>query len=69
LAKSDGNGKNGHSEEAKPNLDGTIGVSLLIGFLFMFVVDQLAKLTHNRTKSLSTLGLVIHAFGKKDFFL
>ena len=45
------------------NLEGPIGVSLLVGFLFMFVVDQLAKMTHSRNKSLSTLGLVIHAFG------
>jgi hypothetical protein len=55
-------GRNTESETGR-NLDGPIGVSLLVGFLFMFVIDQLAKMSHSRNKTLSTLGLVIHAFG------
>ncbi|KAL3072508.1 hypothetical protein niasHS_017482 [Heterodera schachtii] len=43
-------------------LNGPIGVSLLVGFLFMHVIDQLSKLSHSRQKGMPTLGLVIHAF-------
>lgn len=43
-----------------------IGVSLLIGFMFMFVIDQLAKRASSLRAmkgNISTLGLVIHAAG------
>jgi hypothetical protein len=43
-----------------------IGLSMVVGFLFMFVVDQLANRASSLRQShgsVSTLGLVIHAAG------
>lgn len=54
--------ENINEKEEAQNLDHSIGIPLLIGFLFMFVVDQISKMSHSRHKSLSTLGLVIHSF-------
>ncbi|KAI3415798.1 hypothetical protein GPALN_005382 [Globodera pallida] len=54
-----------HHDERMNNferLNGVIGLSLLVGFLFMHVIDQLSKLSHSRHKGVPTLGLVIHAF-------
>ncbi|KAL7074987.1 hypothetical protein ACQ4LE_006181 [Meloidogyne hapla] len=66
-----GNTENKHSEHFKDgenqhkSIDGKIGFPLLIGFLFMFVIEQLTKMGtygRNNSKSVSTIGLVIHAF-------
>ncbi|CAK5036423.1 unnamed protein product [Meloidogyne enterolobii] len=56
-----------HFDESqhKNSIDGKIGFPLLIGFLFMFVIEQLTKMGtygRNNSKSVSTIGLVIHAF-------
>lgn len=55
-----------HNKVNHKNIDGQIGFPLLIGFLFMFVIEQLTKMGaygRNSSKSVSTIGLVIHAFG------
>ncbi|KAF7630999.1 hypothetical protein Mgra_00008774 [Meloidogyne graminicola] len=54
-----------HNKVNHKNIDGQIGFPLLIGFLFMFVIEQLTKMGaygRNSSKSVSTIGLVIHAF-------
>uniref|UniRef100_A0A914HEX6 Zinc transporter ZIP9 n=1 Tax=Globodera rostochiensis TaxID=31243 RepID=A0A914HEX6_GLORO len=63
--KKKGNDQPQHHNERMNNferLNGVIGLSLLVGFLFMHVIDQLSKLSHSRHKGVPTLGLVIHAF-------
>lgn len=56
--------ENGHTEE----YSSTIGLSLVLGFVFMMVVDQISSRTsheiHGKKSATATIGLVVHAAGK-----
>ncbi|KAI1730066.1 ZIP zinc transporter domain-containing protein [Ditylenchus destructor] len=54
----------GHNHASElPDFGRAIGVSLVIGFVFMFIIDQFSKSSQagGRNKGTATLGLVIHA--------
>lgn len=58
-----------HTEE----YSSTIGLSLVLGFVFMMVVDQISSRTshemHGKKSATATIGLVVHAAGTFFFLL
>lgn len=57
-----------HATTETEEYSATIGLSLVLGFIFMMVVDQISSRTshemHGKKSATATIGLVVHAAGE-----